>query len=230
VKRIGMPQTEPRYVPADTLRPPERRNWWIWVSAALAAVAVGLLIWALAMRSDLDRTEKQLESARQELAGAQEQLDSTSQELATTQDDLAAAQQDAEEGDGAGAGAVAAAGALYKQFADRLDATEQDLAATQKELDEAQRAAEQADEEAEAAEQRAAEAGNETEKAQAQAEQATAEAKAAESRAAMAVDCSKAFIGALGGLFEGDDVEAQAKVVREQLDGIIADCQAQLAE
>lgn len=30
--------------------------------------------------------------------------------------------------------------------------------------------------------------------------------------------------------FEGDDVEEQAEVVREQLDGIASDCQEQLAE
>jgi hypothetical protein len=77
--------------------------------------------------------------------------------------------------------------------------------------------------------QQAADANTETERAQAQAEQATVETKAAESRAAIAIDCAKAFIAAVAALLEGDDPEAQAEVVREQLDGIAADCEAQLA-
>ena len=51
-----------------------RRNRWIWVSAVLAVVAAGLLIWALTIQSDLDSTQ-------QELAGVQEELDSTQQAL-----------------------------------------------------------------------------------------------------------------------------------------------------
>jgi hypothetical protein len=40
---------------ADTAAPAKkRRNWWLWVSVALAVVGAGLLIWALTIRSDLD--------------------------------------------------------------------------------------------------------------------------------------------------------------------------------
>jgi hypothetical protein len=201
--------------------PVGRRNRWIWLSAALAVVAVGLLIWGLVTQSDL-------ESTKQELAGTQDQLDSTEQELTSAQQDVEEMQ--AEGDDGVNAGVLAAAGALYKRFAEQLDATQEDLAATQQDLEEAQRAATQADDDAAAAAQRAAEADSQTGKAQAQADQATAEAKAAEARAAMAVDCAKAFVTALGGVFEGDDVDEQAEVVREQLDGIVADCEEQLAE
>lgn len=36
--------------------PPAHHNRWIWVSALLAIVAVGVTIWALTLRSDADLT------------------------------------------------------------------------------------------------------------------------------------------------------------------------------
>ena len=36
---------------------------WIWVSAALALLAAGFLVWALVLRSDLDRAESQFRQA-----------------------------------------------------------------------------------------------------------------------------------------------------------------------
>jgi hypothetical protein len=49
--------------------PAKPRKPWIWLSALLAIVAAGLLIWALTLQSDLDSTQQELESAQQELAG-----------------------------------------------------------------------------------------------------------------------------------------------------------------
>ena len=220
--------------PAETADPPagqsptKRRNRWIWVSALLAVIAVGLLVWGLATQSDLDGAQQDLAAAQKELDSANQQLESANQELASTRQSVEELEAQADDGPGAG-GVVVAAGALYTQFAEQLDATEEDLAATQKELEEAQQAAAQADKDAEAAQQKAADAGSETEKAQAQAEQAAAEAEAAESRAAVATSCAKAFIGAFGSLFEGDSVEDQVPVVRKQLEAVAADCQEQMA-
>jgi chromosome segregation ATPase len=209
----------------ETEQPGRRRNRWIWVSAVLAVVAAGSLIWALTIRSDLDATEKKLDTANAELETAQQELAGAQQDVEDLQ---AQAEEDADDGANAG-GIIVAGGALYKQFADQLGATQEDLAATQQDLEAAQQAAEQADEAAAAAEQRAADAGNETEQAQAEAEQARAQADAAEAHAAVAADCAKAFIGAFGGLFEGEDVQEQARVVREQLEEIVAGCEKELA-
>ena len=46
-----------------------RRTPWIWISALLALIAVGLLVWALSLRSDLDDSEQQV-------ADLQAQIDS----------------------------------------------------------------------------------------------------------------------------------------------------------
>ena len=46
-----------------------RRNPWIWISALLALIAIGLLVWALSLRSDLDDTQQQV-------ADLQTQIDS----------------------------------------------------------------------------------------------------------------------------------------------------------
>ena len=60
-----------------------RRNPWIWTSVLLLLVAVGLLVWALSLRSDLDDTQQQV-------AELQTQLDSGSSSRAQ---DIAAAAQ-----------------------------------------------------------------------------------------------------------------------------------------
>ena len=222
--------TRDRGDPAESRGDPEhekRRNPWIWISALLAIVAAGSLIWALTTRSDLDDTNQQLDSTQQELAGANQELDSTQQELDSTKQDVEELQSQADEGDGT-RGVLLAMKGLYDEFSEQLGATQEDLAATRDDLEQAEKAASKAEKEAAAAKQKATEAGNETDKLQAQADQATAEAKAAESRATVAADCAKAYISAFGGLFDGESVRDQAPVVREQLAGITADCKEAL--
>jgi hypothetical protein len=73
------PVDEPGSAGAD--EPKGRRNPWVWISALLAVIAAGSLIWALATESDNDSTQDQLASTQQELASTQEQLDGTQEEL-----------------------------------------------------------------------------------------------------------------------------------------------------
>jgi hypothetical protein len=89
---------------AADARTGKRRNGWIWVSALLAVIAVGLLVWALTTTNELNSTQEQLGGAQNELATAQQELDSTQQtldttttELDSTTAELEAAQQDVEE-------------------------------------------------------------------------------------------------------------------------------------
>ncbi len=126
------------------------------------------------------------------------------------------------------AGGVAAAKAVYDDLTEQLGATEKGLAETEQELEDANAKAKQAEQDAAAAEKKAAKADSETEKAKAEADKAKADVKAAESKATVAADCGRAYLGALGGLFEGDDPSAQAPAVREQLKSITGDCQAAL--
>lgn len=205
-----------------------RRNRWVWVSVALAVVAAGLLVWALTLKSDLDSTKDDLAAAEKQLTSTREELDSAQRSI----DDLQATPAEEEDDSDAAllaAGAVAAK-ALYDDLAERLGATEDDLAATQQRLDDAEAQAEQAEKDAAAAEKRAAEAGNETEKAQAEADQARAEADAANAKLAIATDCAKAYIASFGALFEGDDPEEQADVVRDEFKSITTDCKAALED
>jgi uncharacterized protein YoxC len=181
--------------------PPKRRNPWIWVCAVLGVLAAGLLIWALAIQSDLDSTE-------QDVANLQSQMDANAD---------------------TGSAVLGGAKALYDDLKNELGTTSEDLATTQQDLDEAEQAGAQAQQEASAAKDSAAKADNATDKAKAEADQAKAEAKAAESKAATAADCANAYVAAFGSLFEGDSVRAQADVVRQQLEGITADCKAALS-
>jgi chromosome segregation ATPase len=211
-----MATTEPEVTPT------KHRSAWLWVSLALALVAIGLLIWALTVKADRD-------SAQSELSKTQQDLDSTQTELSSTKQELDTAQQP-DDGDRPvlAAGALAGMKAVYDDLADELGATQEDLAATEEDLQAANQKAESAAQDAAAAEQKAKQADNETDKAKAQADQAKAEAEATQSKAAVAADCAKAYFSALGDLFEGDNPEDQAAAVRDKLAGITKDCKAAL--
>jgi cell division protein FtsB len=220
---------------ASAERPKSRRNRWIWVSVALGVVAVGLLVWALTLRSDLDSSKQQLTSSEQQLDTTSAELDATQQELDDTKDDvqqLEAAQEDERSGQVAGAvvkaGGLAAGKAAYDKLAEQLGATQQDLAAAQEDVEAANATADEAAADAEAAKQRAAEADDAAGKAEAEAEQAKAEAQAEQSKRTVATTCARAYVAALGGLFEGDDVSAQAAKVRKELAAITDDCRGAL--
>jgi septal ring factor EnvC (AmiA/AmiB activator) len=222
--------------------PKKRRNAWIWVSALLAVVAVGLLVWALTAKSDLDSTKDELASVQKELDTAQQSLDTTTTELNSTTQELDAAQQDVEElqaaesedGERTGrvlltAGTFAVMKSVYDDLADQLGATQEDLDATQKQLEEANQKADQAEDDAAAAETQAAQAGTEAEKAEAEKAQAEAEVEAAQSKTAVVTECARAYVSAFGTLFEGDSIRAQAGSVREEFAGITTECKAAMA-
>jgi type IV secretory pathway VirB10-like protein len=209
-----------RMAPDETV-PKTRRSPWLWVSVGLAIVAAGLLVWGLTIKSDRD-------SAQEQLSNTQQQLDKTKDELASATPTPAQAAED----DSGGGRPVLAAGALvgmkavYDDLAGQLGATQEDLAATQDDLDAANEKAAKAEKDAAAAAEKAKQADNETDKAKAEADQAKAEAEATKSKAAVATDCAKAYVSALGGLFEGDNPEDQSDAVREQVAGITDDCNA----
>jgi len=200
----------------------KRRNWWVWISALLALVAAGLLVWALSVKSDQESTQDELASTKQQLEKSEQQQAQATPTATPTPADGGSG------GAVAVAGGLAAAKAVYDDLTEQLGATQEDLAATEQDLKEANAKAEQADKDAAAAEKQAASADNETDKAKAEADQAKAEATAAESKAAIVAECAKAYFSAFGTLFEGDDVGAQAEQVREQLKGITSECQAAL--
>jgi hypothetical protein len=180
---------------------PKRRSPWIWISALLALVAAGLLVWALTIRSDLD----------------------------STQQDVDQLQAQVDQGKETGGTVIAAAKSAYDALVQQLGSTSEDLATAEQDLGNAKQDAAQAEQEADAAKQAAAKADNAADKANAEADQAKAEAQVAESKTAIAADCGKAYVSAIGALFEGEDVRAQASAVREQLQSITADCKTAFA-
>ena len=207
--------------------PKQHKSPWLWVSLGLGIVAIGALVWAFATTSDLNDTQSKLDSTEQQLASTQKKLDAT-----PTATPAKTPTPTPEENDGNAlltAGAIGAVTALYKDLKDELGATQEDLAQTQKDLDAANQQAQQAEKDAAAAKEKADNANDATAKAQAEADQANAEKEAAQSKAKIAAECAKAYVGAFGTLFEGNDVKAQAEKVREQLSQIHDDCQAAFA-
>ena len=177
------------------------RNWWPWISAALLVVAVGLLVWALDSRSDLS-------AAQQDNAELQAQADQTQQN---------------------GAAAASAAKGAYEDLSTQVGSVSEDLAATEKDLEAAEKTAAQAQDDAAAAKQDAAAATDETAKAQAERDEAEAQAKAAQSKATIATDCAKSYLAAVGSIFDGSDISAQAAAVKKDLESITAQCKSALA-
>jgi chromosome segregation ATPase len=211
---------------ADAADPQRRHSRWIWVGALLAIAAVGLTIWALTLRSDVDSTQQELDKTTQELASTKQELDTTKHQLANAQQDVKDLESSQRKRTGV---ALGTAKVVYDEFAEQLGAAHDELAATQQDVASANKAATQAEQDAVAAEEDAADAGTEADKANAEARQAKAETQAAQSKRTAAAGCAKAYIEALGGLFEGDSVSAQAEAVRKDLQTVTADCKDALA-
>jgi hypothetical protein len=152
---------------------------WLWVSIALAVVAVGLLVWGLNKQSDAN-------SAKQDAAQAQAQVDQ---------------QKDS------GSAIVAGMKSAYDDLKQQIGATNDELQQTQDDLDQAQKNADQAEKDAATAKQDAADSKSQTEKANAQVEEANAKADAATSKAAIATDCAKAYFSAFGKLLDGGGLD-----------------------
>ena len=180
--------------------PKKHRNPWIWVSIVLGVVAVGLLVWALSTQSDLDDANNEADQLQSQV----------------------------EQGKVTGSAVLKEGKAAYDDLSQELGSTNEDLAATEKDVQDAEQKAAKAEDDAAAAEEKAAQANTETEKAQAATDKAEADAEAAESKAAIAADCAKAYLSALGALFQGESVSAQAEVVKQQLGSISTTCKAAL--
>jgi chromosome segregation ATPase len=201
----------------------QHHSRWIWVSALLAIVAVGVTIWALTLTSDLDDTQQQLDKTTQEQASTKQELGTAEQQLATAHQDVKELESSQRRRTGA---AVVTGKVLYGEFAKQLGAAHDELAATQQDVKDANRAATQAEQDAAAAKQDAADANTETDKAKAEANQAKAESQAVQSKGKAARGCAKAYIEAFGGLFEGSQPEA----VRKDLRSVTADCKNAFAD
>jgi DNA repair exonuclease SbcCD ATPase subunit len=195
-------EPQPAATPAATPSPRRRRNPWIWISAALLIVSAGLLVWALVLDSDLE----------------------------DTQADVTALRAQVEESEQSGSTAAAALQAGFNALAQQVGVTQADVEATQQEIQDAEQTVAQAQEDARAAAERAsASAADAAERAKARVDEAQAQVEEAEARTQIAADCGKAYLSALGSLFSGDSVREQVAAVRDQLQGISANCQAALA-
>jgi chromosome segregation ATPase len=178
----------------------KHRNWWIWISAGLAVVVVGLLIWGFGAKSDLSDSQQQVKDL-------QAQIDQGKQATST-----------------AGASYKQA----YADLEEELGTTKADLAQTEDDLKAAQKQQDQAEKDAAAARKEAEDARTDKDKADAQAKQAKADAQAADAKNTIVKDCAKSYLTAIGSLLESEDPSAQAETAKTQLQGITGDCQAAL--
>jgi chromosome segregation ATPase len=128
--------------------PAKHRNPWIWISALLAVIAIGLLVWGLNTQSDLDSSKDQVEKLEAQISAGRvagiaayedlsKQLNTTSADLADTQSKLEASEKAAAKAD------------------DEAAAAKEQAAQADNETDKANAEAAQAKAEADAAQSRA---------------------------------------------------------------------------
>lgn len=187
-------------VPVEPPPTDHRRNPWLWISVALAVIAVGLLVWGLKTQSDLDDANQQVKDLQSQIT----------------------------KGKTAGGAAAVSFKAAYDDLEKQLGAASADLAGAQQDLKAAEQAAAKADQDAAAAKQKASQSGNATDKANAEAEQAKAEARAAESQTAIVTDCAKTYLAALGSVVQSDNPSDEAAAVKNDLKGISDTCKKAL--
>lgn len=210
-------------------------NRWMWVSVVLGVAAVGLLVWAISVKSDLDSTQDDLDTTAQQLTSTKQQLDASEKKLAESQKKVEALEsQEISDRRKRVGGAVLAAGgigavkAVYDDLSDELGATNEELETTQEDLEAANEEAEKASSDADAAKREADEAESAADKTEAALKQAQAEAKEAQSRGTVVADCARGYVSAFGSLFEGESVRDQAEGVRKQFADLTADCKGVL--
>jgi chromosome segregation ATPase len=229
---------------APAAGPRTGRNPWIWISAALALLAAGFLVWALVLRSDLDDSEQantQLQSQIDQAAktggsavdDAKALYDDVAQQLGVTSDALAATEQDLAQAKKIAAGATAAAGvaaaAAVKARKD-ADAADQKAADATEEAEQATTETDKAKAEADKADAETDKAKATADEAEAERDKATAEADLAKSKATIVAGCAKSYLSAFGTLLEGgESAKDRLSTLREGLSTITADCKTALS-
>lgn len=169
--------------------------------ATFAVAAVGLLIWGIRTKSDLNDANKQVKD-----------LQSQVKHVGI-----------------ASSAATASFKSAYEDLTDELGSTSKDLTSTQDDLKKAEQDATNAQKEADAAKHEADKAGNQTDKANAETKQAQAETKAAQSQAQLATDCANAALTGVGQLLQSDDPKAAVEDMQKQLQSFSDTCKPVLA-
>jgi chromosome segregation ATPase len=180
--------------------PKKRRSPWLWVSLALALACIGLLVWGLNTKSDLDSANKHVDQLQNQVAGS-----------AVTGTAVAASYKTA-----------------YDDLQKEVGSANADLADTQDQLNQAEDASNKANEDAAAAKDKADKAENETDKANAEADQAKAEAEAAQQQAKVTTECAQALLTSIGAVLQSDDPKSEAETQKKQLEGFAGDCKKAL--
>jgi len=178
----------------------KHRSPWLWVSLVLALAVIGLAVWGINTKSDLDDANTTIDHLQNQLGAS-----------AVTGTAVAASYKNA-----------------YNELEQQLGSSTADLSTTQAQLEDSQKAADQANEDAAKAKDKADKAANETDKANAQTEQAQAETKAAQEQTKTVTNCSQALLTSIGAVLQADDPKAEAEKQKSELEPIAANCKKAL--
>jgi hypothetical protein len=196
----------------------KHRNPWPWIALGIGVLAVGLLVWALILRSDRNEADDQAQATAGAVLQMQQANDELSGQLGVTSESLEAAESD-----------VADSEQARQDDEDRADAAEQQAADAQQQAQAAKDKAAKAKDDSARSAAESEEAQAQAAAAQAQSEQTQADADAADARGAIVADCAKAYAAAVGEVFGADDRKAALDAAKTQIADITDTCQAALS-
>ena len=221
---------------------PHRRsiwhNPWLWLTAGLAVVAIGLGVWGAREQSKADDAKAAL--AAQEVAKATPTPTPTPTVNATQTPAAAEPTQSPSSDEGARTGVIAAVLAAARKALNDTNAQVDDLEAevddANAEADKASAEADKAKQDAEAATKQANDTSDAQKKADAEAEatkakadQAQAEKRQLGAKAKAAAACAKSMLEIVGEIPSADNVDAGLQKAATDITALVPKCQESVA-
>ena len=219
------PASEP---PAADEQPPpgpessHHRNPWLWATAGLVVVAIGLGAWALNERSNADDAKADLQAEQQKPATTTTRAQTETQPPATTQETQPPqeTQTDTGDDDGPRIGVLAGVTAAFAAARKQLNENQAQVDDLEKEVDKANADADKAQQDAD--------------KAKGQAESSSDAQKKAEKRqlgakAQAAAACAKSMLEIVGDIPKASSPEEGLKAAGDEVTALVPKCKQSVA-
>ena len=214
-------------------QPTRGRNPWLWATAGLAVVAIGLGVWALHERSNADDAKADLQAEEQKATTTKS---STTEVHVQTQPQTATQEQQGtsetttgSDDNGPRVGLLAGAAAAFAAARKQLNENQAQVDDLEKEVDKANAEADKAQQDAEKAKAQAADTSDAQKKAEAEAEQAQAEKRQFGAKAQAAAACAKSMLEIVGDIPKGSSPEEGLKAAGDEITALVPKCKDSVA-
>jgi hypothetical protein len=200
----------------------------MWATLGVAVIAIALGVWVLAERSGADDAKADLQ-AREPATTTQAQQPTTTQPTTVQQPRPAGPTQTADDRQGVGAVALAAAAAALGAARRALNESQAEVDELESDVDKANAEAEQAQKDAEKAEEDAASASESQTKQQAQADETDAKRRQFRATADAAVACARATIEIVGDIPSAPSLDDGLETAAGEVTALVPKCKESIA-